>query len=102
MRSLLLILAALPLASFALIINRNNGGPEDPCNNNGTTSNQYRLQRRHKGKTFFKYAGPRLFSFPPRAELFGQRMGFLHGSRPHTRKRGLPDKEQLWRSGVRG
>lgn len=65
MRSLLLVLAALPLASFAMIINRNNGGPEDPCNNNGTTSSQYRLQRRHKGSTFFKYAEAHLLFFIP-------------------------------------
>ena len=102
MRSLLLVLAVLPLASFALIINRNNGGPEDPCNNNGTTSNKYRLQRRHKGSTFFKYGEARLFFSSLRAELFGQRMGFLHRPRPHTRKRGLPDKGEFSRSGVRG
>ena len=65
MRSLLLVLAALPLTSLALIIGRNNGGPDDPCNNNGTGSSQYQLQKRHKGKTFFKYAQARSFFSSP-------------------------------------
>jgi len=66
MRSLLLVLTALPLVSFALIIGRNNGQGNNPCNNNGTTSNQYRLQRKHKGKTFFKSVeAPLFFSYLP-------------------------------------
>ncbi|KAF9646134.1 glycoside hydrolase family 16 protein [Thelephora ganbajun] len=61
MRSLLLVLIALPLASFALVINRN-GEAENPPNNNGTTSNQYWIQHKYEGDTFFDewdfFSGP--------------------------------------------
>ena len=55
MRSLLLALTALPLASFALIISHVDNGAESSAYKNGTTSNGYRLQRKHQGNTFFEY-----------------------------------------------
>ena len=55
MRSLLLVLTALPLASFALIISHVDNGAESSAYKNGTTSSGYRLQRKHQGDTFFKY-----------------------------------------------
>jgi len=61
MRSLFLVLAALPFASFALTTNRVNGEAENSAHKNGTTSNKFRLQHRHKGNTFFKYVEARLF-----------------------------------------
>ena len=65
MRSLLLVLTALPLASFALTIKHTNRDAGDTTHNNGTTSNKYWLQRKYKGNTFFKYVEARLFFLPP-------------------------------------
>ena len=75
MRSLLLVLTALPLASSALIANRANNEVKNSAHKNGTTPNGYRLQRKHQGDTFFEYVKAWLFLF--RSELFPQRMGFL-------------------------
>jgi len=55
MRSLLLVLTALPLASFALVISHVDNGTESSAHKNGTTSNGYQLQRKHQGDTFFEY-----------------------------------------------
>ena len=54
MRSLLLVPIALPLASFALAINRVNSNAKSLVYTNGTTSNGYWLQRKHQGDTFFE------------------------------------------------
>ena len=52
MCSLLLVLAVLPLASFALTINCTEGTGSLPSN--GTTSSKYKLQRTHQGDSFFE------------------------------------------------
>lgn len=54
MRSLFLVLTALPLASFALVINHANNGAECSINTNGTTSSKYQLQHKYQGTTFFE------------------------------------------------
>jgi len=61
MRSLFLVLIALPIASFALAINRANNEAEGSAHKNATTSNRYRLQHKHQGDTFFEYAKAQSF-----------------------------------------
>ncbi|KAF9787254.1 glycoside hydrolase family 16 protein [Thelephora terrestris] len=62
MHSLLLILAALPLTSFALVINDFRYELEASANENGTTSNMYWLQDTYEGASFFDewdfFSGP--------------------------------------------
>lgn len=82
MRSLLLVLAALPLASFALVVNRANSEAKDPAQKNGTISNKYWLQRRHQGDTFFKYVEARLFLLSPILSYFCSEWDFFSGSDP--------------------
>ena len=64
MRSLLLVLTALPLMPFALTINHANSEAGNSPHNNGTTSNKYRLQHKYQGNTFFKYMEARLPFLP--------------------------------------
>lgn len=59
MRSLLLVLTVLPLASFSLPTGHINE-VGNSTHNNGTTWNKYWLQQRHEGDTFFKYADARV------------------------------------------
>ena len=63
MHSLLLILAALPLTSFALVINDFRYELEASANENGTTSNMYWLQDTYEGASFFEYAEALTFFF---------------------------------------
>lgn len=82
MRSLLLVLIALPLTSFALTTNRVNIKAEDSACGNGTTPNKFRLQHRHKGNTFFKYAEARLFSLSPVLSYSGSEWNFFSNPDP--------------------
>ena len=66
MRSLFLVLTALPLASFALVINHANNEVEGSAHKNGTASNRYRLQHKHQGATFFEYVKAQSFFYLPR------------------------------------
>ena len=71
MRSFLLVLAALPLASFGFAVNRFDyevDNYDDYNDENGTTSNVYWLQDRYEGDAFFEYAVRPIF-LPPRSEL---------------------------------
>ena len=63
MRSLLLVLTVLPLASFALTINRAEG---TGCpHKNGTKSSKYKLQRKHQGDSFFECVNAGSFFLSP-------------------------------------
>jgi len=61
MRSLFLVLIALPLTSFALAINRANNEAEASAHKNATAPNRYRLQHKHQGDTFFEYVKAQSF-----------------------------------------
>lgn len=65
MHSLLSILAALPLTSFALAVNDFSYELEFSANENGTTPDMYWLQDKYEGDTFFEYAEARTFFFLP-------------------------------------
>ena len=82
MRPLLLMLTALPLASFALIINRVNSEAQDTTPNSGTKTNKHWLQRKHQGSTFFKYVEARSFFSSPVLNYSCSESDFFSNSDP--------------------
>jgi len=82
MRSLLLVLTTLPLASFALTINHLVGRAENSTQNNGPPSSEYSLQRKHAGNTFFKYVEARFLLLTPMLSYSGSGWDFFSNSDP--------------------
>lgn len=56
MPSMFFLLAALPLASFALTINHVDYGVDDTVHGNETMSSEYWLQDSYESDSFFEYA----------------------------------------------